>query len=384
MSDVKLTLEPELETPAPGIPTLTLDGVEEEKPVAPEKKEEEQPEVQLTPEEQKVVDDFAEKIDITSSALVMQYGSGAQKKIANFPDTALANVRTKDLGEVGDEIANLVVELKSFDAGEEEKGFLGFFKKQANRLDGMKARYDKAEVNVNKIASSLEGHQVQLMKDIVMLDKLYETNLAYHKELSMYILAGKKRLKRERETTLEELKAKAQRSGLAEDAQAANDFAQQCDSFEKKLHDLELTRMVSVQMSPQIRLVQNNDRLMAEKIQSTIVNTIPLWKSQMVLALGVAHSADAVRAQREVTDMTNELLRKNAEKLKMSTIETARESERGIVDMETLRQTNQSLISTLDEVVKIQEEGKTRRREAEQELGRLENELKQKLLDIRA
>lgn len=384
MSDVKLTLEPELETPAPGIPTLTLDGVEEEKPVAPEKKEEEQPEVQLTPEEQKVVDDFAEKIDITSSALVMQYGSGAQKKIANFSDTALANVLTKDLGEVGDEIANLVVELKSFDAGEEEKGFLGFFKKQANRLDGMKARYDKAEVNVNKIASSLEGHQVQLMKDIVMLDKLYETNLAYHKELSMYILAGKKRLKRERETTLEELKAKAQRSGLAEDAQAANDFAQQCDSFEKKLHDLELTRMVSVQMSPQIRLVQNNDRLMAEKIQSTIVNTIPLWKSQMVLALGVAHSADAVRAQREVTDMTNELLRKNAEKLKMSTIETARESERGIVDMETLRQTNQSLISTLDEVVKIQEEGKTRRREAEQELGRLENELKQKLLDIRA
>ena len=384
MSDVKLTLEPELETPAPGIPTLTLDGVEEEKPVAPEKKEEEQPEVQLTPEEQKVVDDFAEKIDITSSALVMQYGSGAQKKIANFSDTALANVRTKDLGEVGDEIANLVVELKSFDAGEEEKGFLGFFKKQANRLDGMKARYDKAEVNVNKIASSLEGHQVQLMKDIVMLDKLYETHLAYHKELSMYILAGKKRLKRERETTLEELKAKAQRSGLAEDAQAANDFAQQCDSFEKKLHDLELTRMVSVQMSPQIRLVQNNDRLMAEKIQSTIVNTIPLWKSQMVLALGVAHSTDAVRAQREVTDMTNELLRKNAEKLKMSTIETARESERGIVDMETLRQTNQSLISTLDEVVKIQEEGTTRRREAEQELGRLENELKQKLLDIRA
>lgn len=384
MSDVKLTLEPELETPAPGIPTLTLDGVEEEKPAAPEKKEEEQPEVQLTPEEQKVVDDFAEKIDITSSALVMQYGSGAQKKIASFSDTALANVRTKDLGEVGDEIANLVVELKSFDAGEEEKGFLGFFKKQANRLDGMKARYDKAEVNVNKIASSLEGHQVQLMKDIVMLDKLYETNLAYHKELSMYILAGKKRLKRERETTLEELKAKAQRSGLPEDAQAANDFAQQCDSFEKKLHDLELTRMVSVQMSPQIRLVQNNDRLMAEKIQSTIVNTIPLWKSQMVLALGVAHSADAVRAQREVTDMTNELLRKNAEKLKMSTIETARESERGIVDMETLRQTNQSLISTLDEVVKIQEEGKTRRREAEQELGRLENELKQKLLDIRA
>lgn len=383
MSDVKLTLEPELETPAPGIPTLTLDGVEEEKPVAPEKKEEEQPEVQLTPEEQKVVDDFAEKIDITSSALVMQYGSGAQKKIANFSDTALANVRTKDLGEVGDEIANLVVELKSFDAGEEEKGFLGFFKKQANRLDGMKARYDKAEVNVNKIASSLEGHQVQLMKDIVMLDKLYETNLAYHKELSMYILAGKKRLKRERETTLEELKAKAQRSGLPEDAQAANDFAQQCDSFEKKLHDLELTRMVSVQMSPQIRLVQNNDRLMAEKIQSTIVNTIPLWKSQMVLALGVAHSADAVRAQREVTDMTNELLRKNAEKLHMATVETARESERGIVDIETLKQTNKMLIDTMDEVLTIQQQGREKRRNAEAELATIEGELREKLLETR-
>ena len=383
MSDVKLTLEPELETPAPGIPTLTLDGVEEEKPVAPEKKEEEQPEVQLTPEEQKVVDDFAEKIDITSSALVMQYGSGAQKKIANFSDTALANVRTKDLGEVGDEIANLVVELKSFDAGEEEKGFLGFFKKQANRLDGMKARYDKAEVNVNKIASSLEGHQVQLMKDIVMLDKLYETNLAYHKELSMYILAGKKRLKRERETTLEELKAKAQRSGLPEDAQAANDFAQQCDSFEKKLHDLELTRMVSVQMSPQIRLVQNNDRLMAEKIQSTIVNTIPLWKSQMVLALGLAHSEQAMKAQQAVSDTTNELLKKNADLLKDTTIGIAEESERGIVDIETLKHTNQMLIDTLDEVVRIQNEGRQKRKAAEVELLNIENQLKDKMLEFR-
>ena len=378
MSELKLTLEPELESPSlGGVPTLTLDSAEAEKKPEPEVPEE----PVLSPEEQKVVDDFVEKIDITSSSLVMQYGAGAQKKIANFSDTALQNVRTKDLGEVGDEISDLVVELRGFDVSEEEeKGFFGFFKKQANKLDGLKARYDKAEVNVNKIASSLEGHQVQLMKDIVMLDKLYEMNLNYHKELSMYIIAGKKRLKRERETTLVELKNKALRSGLAEDAQAANDFAQQCDSFEKKLHDLELTRM----MSPQIRLVQNNDRLMAEKIQSTIVNTIPLWKSQMVLALGVAHSADAVRAQREVTDMTNMLLKKNAEKLKMSTIETARESERGIVDMETLRQTNQSLITTLDEVVKIQEEGKVRRREAEQELGRLEGELKQKLLDIRA
>lgn len=386
MNDMKLTLEQELESPSlGGIPTLTLDGVEEPKP---EVKKEEKPienEPVLSPEEQKVVDEFAEKIDVTNSTLVMQYGAGAQKKIASFSDTALANVRTKDLGEVGDEIANLVVELKGFDLSEEEeKGFFGFFKKQSNKLEGLKARYDKAEVNVNKIASSLENHQVQLMKDIVMLDKLYELNMNYHKELSMYIIAGKKRLKRDRATKLEELKAKARRSGLAEDAQAANDFAQQCDSFEKKLHDLELTRMVSVQMSPQIRLVQNNDRLMADKIQSTIVNTIPLWKSQMVLALGVAHSEEAVRAQREVTDMTNMLLKKNAERLKMSTIETARETERGVVDMETLRVTNQSLITTLDEVVKIQEEGKARRRAAEQELGRLEGELKQKLLDIRS
>ena len=384
MSDVKLTLEPELETPAPGIPTLTLDGVEEEKPVAPEKKEEEQPEVQLTPEEQKVVDDFAEKIDITSSALVMQYGSGAQKKIANFSDTALANVRTKDLGEVGDEIANLVVELKSFDAGEEEKGFLGFFKKQANRLDGMKARYDKAEVNVNKIASSLEGHQVQLMKDIVMLDKLYETNLAYHKELSMYILAGKKRLKRERETTLEELKAKAQRSGLPEDAQAARDLADQCERFEKKLYDLELTRNISLQMGPQIRLLQNNDTLMVEKIQSSLVNTIPLWKSQMVLALGMEHSRQATAAQSAVAQTTNELLKKNADMLKMGTIATAKEAERSIVDIETLQHTNEQLVSTLDEVVNIQREGAQKRKEAEVELGRIEGELKQKLMELRS
>ena len=383
MSDVKLTLEPELETPAPGIPTLTLDGVEEEKPVAPEKKEEEQPEVQLTPEEQKVVDDFAEKIDITSSALVMQYGSGAQKKIANFSDTALANVRTKDLGEVGDEIANLVVELKSFDAGEEEKGFLGFFKKQANRLDGMKARYDKAEVNVNKIASSLEGHQVQLMKDIVMLDKLYETNLAYHKELSMYILAGKQALEKARSTTLIELKKKAEESGLPEDAQKANDYASMCDRFEKKIYDLELTRMVSIQMAPQIRLVQNNDTLMSEKIQSTIVNTIPLWKSQMVIALGLAHSEQALEAQRAVTDMTNELLKKNAEKLHQSTVAIAKEAERGVIDIETLTHTNQELINTLDEVQQIQTEGKEKRRAAEAELGRIETELKQKLLTIR-
>ena len=386
-NEQKLALEQE----APGIPTLTLDGAEPpaltlEPEAQPEEKKAEPTvldESVLSPEEQKVVAEFSEKIDLQNSTMVLQYGSAAQKKIASFSDTALNNVRTKDLGEVGDQISSLVVELKGFDIDEEEKkGFFGFFKSTGNKITAMKARYDSAETNVNKIASALEAHQVQLMKDVVMLDKLYDMNLNYHKELSMYIIAGKKKLQKERATTLVELQAKAQRTGLAEDAQAANDFAQQCDNFEKKLHDLELTRMVSVQMSPQIRLVQNNDKLMTEKIQSTLVNTIPLWKSQMVLALGLAHSEQAVKAQREVTDMTNELLRKNAEKLKMSTIQTARESERGVVDMETLRMTNLSLIQTLDEVVKIQDEGRAKRRAAEQEIGRLEGELKQKLLDI--
>lgn len=389
MADIKLTQEdttPTLTLEADAsVPSLTLTPEEETAEAAPEVKPVVLDETILSPEEQKLVDDFAEKIDIGNSTVVLQYGSAAQKKIASFSDTALSNVRTKDLGEVGDQITNLVTELKSFDASEEEKGgILGFFKKQGNKIESVKIKYDKAEVNVNKIAESLENHQVQLMKDIVMLDKLYEMNLSYHKELSMYIIAGKKKLVQARQTTLEELKAKAVKSNLPEDAQEANDFAQKCDSFEKKLHDLELTRMVSVQMSPQIRLVQNNDKLMAEKIQSTIVNTIPLWKSQMVLAMGLAHSAEAVKAQREVTDMTNQLLRKNAETLKMSTIETARESERGIVDMETLKNTNQSLITTLDEVIKIQEEGRTKRRSAEQELGKLEGELKAKLLDIRS
>ena len=377
-NEIKLTLE------EPTMPTLTLDPEAQEQPAPPE-----EPQITtldesiLTPEEQKMVDDFSQKIDLQNSTLVMQYGSAAQKKIASFSDTALNNVRTKDLGDVGDQIINLVVELKGFDIDEEEKkGFFGFFKNSSNKIVAMKARYDSAEVNVNKIAAALESHQVQLMKDVVMLDKLYDMNLNYHKELSMYIIAGKKKLQQERATTLEQMKQRARQSGLAEDAQAANDFAQQCDSFEKKLHDLELTRMVSVQMSPQIRLVQNNDKLMSDKIQSTLGNTIPLWKSQMVLALGLAHSEQAVRAQREVTDMTNELLRKNADKLKMSTIETARETERGVVDMETLRHTNLSLIQTLDEVVKIQDEGRAKRRAAEQELGRLEGELKQKLLDI--
>ncbi len=376
MSEIKLTLEEE--TP---VPTLTLDTQEEETPAAKPVTVEDTP---LSPEEQKTVDEFAQKIDITNSTLVMQYGSGAQKKIANFSDTALENVKTKDLGEIGDELSDLIVELRGFDAEEEEKGFLGFFKKQGNKLQAMKAKYDKTSVNVDRICEALENHQIQLLRDIAMLDKLYDMNLNYHKELSMYILAGKKRLQQVRDTDLKQAVEKAQRTGLAEDAQAANDLASQCDSFEKKLHDLELTRMVSVQMSPQIRLLQNNDKLMAEKIQSTLVNTIPLWKSQMVLALGVEHSAQAMKAQRAVTDMTNELLRKNAETLKMSTIETAKESERGIVDMETLRQTNQSLISTLDEVIKIQDEGRQKRRAAEQELGKIEGELRQKLLDIRS
>ena len=383
--EIKLTLEGETAQ----MPTLTLEGAEtpalnlegtqpkEEDPVALD-------ESSLSPEERKVVDDFAQKIDLSNSSLVMQYGAAAQKNIAGFSDTALDKVRTKDLGEIGDQISDLVVELKGFDIEEEErKGIFGWFKSTGNKITAMKAKYDTAEQNVNKIAGALEKHQVQLMKDVVMLDKLYEMNLNYHKELSMYIIAGKKKLQQERATTLVELENKAKASNLAEDAQAANDYAQMCDNFEKKLHDLELTRMVSVQMSPQIRLVQNNDKLMTDKIQSTLVNTIPLWKSQMVLALGLAHSEQAVKAQREVSNLTNDLLRKNAEKLKMSTIETAKESERGIVDMETLRQTNQSLIQTLDEVVKIQDEGRQKRRAAEQELGRLENELKQKLLDIR-
>ena len=378
-NEIKLTLEAE----EPQAPTLTLDPEAQEQAQETAAEPVVLDESSLTPEEQKVVNDFAEKIDITNSTLVLQYGSAAQKKIASFSDTALDKVRTKDLGEIGDEISSLVVQLKGFDIDEEEKkGIFGWFKNTGNKITAMKAKYDSAEVNVDKIAAALESHQVQLMKDVVMLDKLYEMNLNYHKELSMYIIAGKKRLQQERNTTLKELQNKAKQSGLAEDAQAANDFAQLCDNFEKKLHDLELTRIVSVQMSPQIRLVQNNDKLMTEKIQSTLVNTIPLWKSQMVLALGVAHSAQAVKAQREVSDMTNELLRKNAEKLKMSTIETAKESERGVVDMETLRITNQSLIQTLDEVVKIQDEGRAKRRAAEQEIGKLEGELKQKLLDI--
>ena len=327
------------------------------------------------------MDAFASQIDLTNSTLVLQYGAGTQKKMADFSESALENVRSKDLGEVGDLLSGVVTELKSFDE-EEEKGFFGFFKKGSNKIAAMKAKYAKAEENVNQIVKALEKHQVQLMKDTALLDKMYELNLTYFKELSMYILAGRKKLAEVRSTQLAELTAKAQASGLPEDAQAAKDLDSMCNRFEKKIHDLELTRMISIQTAPQIRLVQNNDTLMVEKIQSTIVNTIPLWKSQMVLALGVEHSSQAAAAQRQVTDMTNELLRKNAEKLKMATVDTARESERGIVDMETLKATNESLISTLDEVMNIQKEGRQKRQEAEAELRAMEQDLKTKLLQI--
>lgn len=365
-------------------PVLTLDPFGETKEEVVEVKEEQVEELDvLTPEEKKMVADFAAKIDLRSSNAILQYGAGAQKKIADFSESALENVKTKDLGEVGDMLAGVVTELKSFDEEEEEKGIFGFFKKGGNKLANMKAKYDKAEVNVNKICDALEGHQIQLMKDIAILDKMYELNTTYFKELSMYIAAGKKKLQDVATTELPELEAKAARSGLPEDAQAVNDLNALCNRFEKKIHDLELTRTISLQMAPQIRLVQSNDTVMSEKIQSTLVNTIPLWKSQMVLAIGVENSSRAAKAQREVTDMTNELLRKNAEKLKLATVETAKESERGIVDIETLKATNESLISTLDEVMKIQQEGKEKRRTAEAELNRIENELKQKLLEIR-
>lgn len=339
---------------------------------------------QLTPEEQKLVSAFAQKIDLTDTNQVLQFGAGAQKKIADFSGSALANVRTKDMGEVGGMLTDLVTELKGLEIKpEEKKGLFGFLKKTNNQISALKTKYDKVELNVDKITTTLENHQIQLMKDIAMLDKMYEQNLNYFKEVSMYILAGKERLESAKQNELRLAREKAQLTGLPEDAQAANDLANQCNRFEKKLHDLELTRMISIQMGPQVRLIQNNDSLMAEKIQSSLVNTIPLWKSQMVLALGLAHSQQALEAQRSVTDMTNQMLRKNAEMLKMGTIETAKESERGIVDIETLQQTNQALISTLEEVRRIQSEGAQKRRAAEVELGRIEGELKQKLLELR-
>ena len=365
------------------VPTLTLEPFQEEKQVVtPAVKEEVSFDDSILSEaEKQAVDTFASQIDLTNSAVILQYGAGTQKKMADFSEKALENVRTKDLGEVGALLSGVVQELKSFDE-EDEKGFLGIFKRTSNKISAMKAKYAKAETNINQICKVLENHQVQLLKDIAILDKMYEMNLTYFKELSMYILAGKKKLQEIRSTKLPELLAKAQQSSLPEDAQAARDLDSMCGRFEKKIHDLELTRTISIQTAPQIRLVQGNDTLMVEKIQSTVVNTIPLWKSQMVLALGVEHSAQAAAAQREVTDMTNELLKKNAEKLKVATIETAKESERGIVDIETLKSTNESLISTLDEVLHIQQEGRQKRQEAEKEMIRLESELKQKLLQV--
>ena len=367
-------------------PTLSFGAPVEEKPEPVAVKEEpaqtQLDESMLSEDERRMVDEFSKQIDIHNTNGILQYGVGTQKKMADFSETALKNVKTKDLGEVGDMISGLVTELKSFDV-EEEKGFLGFFKKSGNKMTALKAKYDKAEVNVEKICDVLEGHQRQLMKDVAMLDKMYEINLSYFKELSMYILAGKKRLAEVRATELAQASAKAKASDLPEDAQAAKDLEEMCNRFEKKIHDLELTRMIAIQTAPQIRLVQSSNTVMIEKIQSTVVNTIPLWKSQMVIALGVEHANQAARAQREVTDMTNELLRKNAAALKTATVEAAKESERGIVDLDTLKTTNQALISTFDEVMKIQEDGRAKRREAEGELARMELELKNKLLEIR-
>ena len=371
---------------APAAPSLTLGGGAANDAAAAQAAQTAQEiqldESRLSEAERKMVNDFAQKIDITDSAQILQYGAAAQKNIASFSEHALNNVRTKDLGEVGQALSSLVVELKTF-GQEEKRGIAGFFQKKRNEMVALKASYDKAEVNVDKIASILEGHQVTLMKDIAMLDQMYELNTKYYKELTMYILAGKKALNKARSETLEELRQKANASGAQEDAQAYNDYANLCNRFEKKIHDLELTRMISVQMGPQTRMIQNNDTLMLEKIQTSLVNTIPLWKSQMVLSLGLEHSRQATAAQSAVTNMTNDLLRKNADMLRMGTIETAREAERSVVDIETLQHTNQQLISTLDEVMQIQKDGAQKRRDAEVELGRIEGELKQKLLELR-
>lgn len=367
-------------------PSLTLEPdlgeLEKKEEVIPQKQLQKEEVPILTPEEQKMVNDFAAKIDIENTNQILQYGAGTQKKMADFSDTALENVKTQDLGEIGELISNVVGELKDFDVQEEGK-FFGFFRKQTSKIENLKNKYDKAQANVEKITDSLQQHQVRLMKDSAMLDKMYEQNLNYFKELTMYILAGKKKLEETRNGKLAEMKNKAALSGLPEDAQAARDLDEKCSRFEKKLHDLELTRTIAMQTAPQIRLIQNNDTVMVEKIQTTIVNTIPLWKSQMVLALGIAHSAEAAQAQRQVTDITNELLRKNAETLHMATVETAKESERGIVDLETLQKTNADLIQTLDDVMRIQMEGRQKRQAAEMEMHRMEEELKRKLLEIR-
>ncbi len=367
------------------VPTLVFGEVLDEKQMLAETEpkqelQEQFDESMLSDEERKMVEDFSNQIDLHNSNAILQYGVGTQKKMADFSGDALENVKTKDLGEIGEMLSGVVAELRNFD--EEEKGFLGIFKKTSNKIDALKVKYSKAETNIARITEALEQHQVQLLKDVAVLDKMYDLNLTYFKELSMYILAGKKKLQNTREVELAQLLEKARTTGLPEDAQAAKDLEALCDRFEKKIHDLELTRMVSIQTAPQIRLVQNSDTMMVEKIQSTVVNTIPLWKSQMVLALGVSHAEQASRAQREVSDMTNELLKRNAETLKIAAVESARESERGIVDMETLKATNASLISTLDEVMKIQADGRAKRRAAEVEMQNMEEELKRKLLEI--
>jgi hypothetical protein len=364
-------------------PSLTFDIEEEsKKAVVEEVKSDTTPQIKLSPEEEKMVEEFASKIDISNSQAVLTYGVGSQKKIADFSENALERVRTKDLGEIGDMLTGVVGEIRSLEIDEEDRGFFGLFKKAGNKLANMKAKYDKVEVNVNNISKALEDHQVTLMKDVLMLDKMYELNMNYYKELSMYILAGKKRLERANNIELPELIKKADETGLPEDTQKAKDFSQMINRFEKKIYDLELTKTVSLQMAPQIRLIQNNDSIMSDKIQSTIVNTIPLWKNQMVIAIGLKHSTDAAKAQKAVSDMTNELLKKNAESLKTATIETAKESERGIIDIETLKSTNKTLISTFDEVIKIQDEGRQKRKEAEAELRNIENEMRAKLLEI--
>ena len=383
--DLNVPAGPSLTLDVPAAPSLTLDPAADEKVIEEAKKPtpvkvEDTP---LSPEEQQMVDDFAKKIDITNSQLVLQYGAASQKKLSDFSDSALARVKTKDMGETGELITNLITELKGFDATEQEdRGFFGnLFRKTQFNVESLKTRYEKADVNVERIKAQLEDHQVTLMKDITMLDKMYQLNLVYFKELTMYILAGKKKLEQVRSGELKAANEKAQRTQLPEDAQAARDLADQCDRFEKKIHDLQLTRSISIQMGPQIRLIQSNDTMMAEKIQTTIVNTIPLWKNQMVLAMGMAHSQQAMEAERAVTDATNELLRKNAAALKQGTIDIAKESERGVVDLETLKQTNQELIATLDELNKIRADGKAKRAAAEQELGRIEGELRTKLME---
>ena len=368
---ISLTLEPEL-TEAPALVPAQESAIAQTQPSEPV----------LTAEEQKIVDDFAAKIDVENTAQILQYGAGTQKKMADFSDAALANVRTQDLGQVGELLVNVVGELKGLDE-EEEKGLFGFFRKQANKLENMKNRYAKAEVNVEKIADALQQHQVRLMKDSAVLDKMYEQKLAYFKELTMYILAGKKKLEEVRTGKLQELQETAKLTGLAEDAQRARDLSEKCLRFEKKIHDLELTRTISIQTAPQIRMIQNNDTVMVEKIQTTLVNTIPLWKNQMVLALGIAHSTEAAQAQRQVADVTNAMLTQNAQKLHMASVETAKEAERGIVEIETLKKTNAELIATLDDVMKIQAEGRTKRLAAETEMAKMEDDLKRKLLQIR-